>query len=84
MEINKRLITALNYSQLCEAHSIIRDEVVYQRFVELLEECAMEQSSWPQIIARIYELIQAQKPDVWEKLGLLLDRVSRSRSTFSS
>jgi len=77
---------ALNYSQLCEAHSIIRDEVVYQRFVELLEECAMEQSSWPQIIARIYELIQAQKPDVWEKLGLLLDRVSRSddQTTYSN
>lgn len=39
----------------------------------------MEGSLWPQIIARIYELIQSQRPQVWEQLGLLLDRVSRSR-----
>ncbi|KAH8554729.1 hypothetical protein BGW37DRAFT_480843 [Umbelopsis sp. PMI_123] len=69
---------ALNYAQLVESHHIIQDEVVYQRFVELLEDCAMEDSSWPQIIARIYELIQSQRPQVWEQLGLLLDRVSRT------
>ncbi|KAG2189142.1 hypothetical protein INT44_004284 [Umbelopsis vinacea] len=69
---------ALNYPQLVEAHNIIHDEVVYQRFVELLEDCAMEGSLWPQIIARIYELIQSQRPQVWEQLGLLLDRVSRT------
>ncbi|KAM3586974.1 hypothetical protein VKS41_002021 [Umbelopsis sp. WA50703] len=69
---------ALNYPQLVEAHNIIQEEIVYQHFVDLLEDCAMEKSSWPQIIARIYELIQSQKPDVWEQLGLLLDRVSRS------
>jgi len=77
---------ALNYSQLVEAHNIIQEETVYQRFVDLLEDCAMEKSSWPQIIARIYELIQSQRPDVWEQLGLLLDRVSRSdhKSTYSN
>jgi hypothetical protein len=73
------LLPALNYAQLVESHHIIQDEVVYQRFVELLEDCAMEDSSWPQIIARIYELIQSQRPQVWEQLGLLLDRVSRCR-----
>ncbi|CAO3681305.1 unnamed protein product [Umbelopsis vinacea] len=77
---------ALTYPQLVEAHNIIQDETVYQKFVNLLEECAMDDSSWPQIIARIYELIQSQKPDVWEKLGLLLDRVSRSddQTTYSN
>jgi hypothetical protein len=76
---NNLLSSALNYPQLVEAHNIIQDEIVYKRFVELLEDCAMEGSLWPQVIARIYELIQSQRPQVWEQLGLLLDRVSRSR-----
>jgi hypothetical protein len=84
ININASFSSALTYPQLVEAHNIIQDETVYQKFVDLLEECAMDDSSWPQIIARIYELIQSQKPDVWEKLGLLLDRVSRSRYNFHS
>ena len=84
ININASFSSALTYPQLVEAHNIIQEETVYQKFVDLLEECAMDDSSWPQIIARIYELIQAQKPDVWEKLGLLLDRVSRSRYNFHS
>ncbi|KAG2184794.1 hypothetical protein INT43_000707 [Umbelopsis isabellina] len=70
-------VDTLEPSLADKVHSILAAKRSEQN-IDLLEDCAMEKSSWPQIIARIYELIQSQKPDVWERLGLLLDRVSRS------
>ncbi|KAI8146551.1 hypothetical protein BJV82DRAFT_598928 [Fennellomyces sp. T-0311] len=66
---------------LLRIRRILDDEVLFAAFSEIVDTDMVAGIQWSDTLLKIYELIRARKPEVWDSISSVLDQAQSSHDT---
>lgn len=57
---------------MAQIHHILNDQALFDQFERVLSE---DQVPWADRLTDVYQLIKTRKPEVWDQISLVLDRI---------
>ncbi|KAI7877455.1 hypothetical protein K492DRAFT_239148 [Lichtheimia hyalospora FSU 10163] len=76
--LNYQRSEAMEDDYMAQIHHILNDQAIFDRFERVLLD---DRVPWADRLTDVYQLIKTHKPEVWDQISLVLDRIEADLDT---
>ncbi|CDH52059.1 predicted protein [Lichtheimia corymbifera JMRC:FSU:9682] len=76
--LNQQRYQAMEDDYMAQVHHILNDQAIFDQFERVLLD---DRVPWADRLTDVYQLIKTHKPEVWDQISLVLDRIEADLDT---